>query len=181
MQIKGDYIVPAPRERVWQYFTETELLQQCIPGCEQLETIGDDTYEATIKVGVASIKGTYKGTVKLEDKEPPSAYRLLVEGKSKLGFLKGNCHFTLEDAESEDETESDETLVILDGELTVGGKLARVGQRVIGGAAKMTIGRFFKQVNKLAESEAEGAEADTSDADDSETIESDEDEKESEA
>ncbi|MCZ6677731.1 MAG: carbon monoxide dehydrogenase subunit G [Candidatus Poribacteria bacterium] len=148
MQIKGDYTVPAPRERVWEYFTDAALLQQCIPGCEALVPIGDDTYEATLRVGVASIKGIYKGTVKLENQQPPSAYRLVVQGKSKIGFLNGLGDFTLE------ESQENQTTIHLSGELKIGGKLARVGQRVIGGAARMMMRQFFKAVVKLAESEA---------------------------
>ena len=143
MEIKSDYIVSAHREKVWKHLTDAELLSQCIPGCEELIATGNDSYEATIKVGVAGIKGTYKGTVTLENKQPPSSYRLTVEGKSTIGFLKGACDFRLEEANP------DETKVELSGKLTVGGKLARVGQRIIGSAAKMTIGQFFKQINKL--------------------------------
>ena len=143
MKIKADYTVSAHREKVWEHLTDADLLSQSIPGCEELKATGNDTYEATIKVGVAGIKGTYKGTVTLENMQPPFAYRLIVEGKSTIGFLKGACDFRLE------EVNSDETKVKLAGELTVGGKLARVGQRIIGSAAKMTIGQFFKQINKL--------------------------------
>jgi carbon monoxide dehydrogenase subunit G len=143
MKIKSDYTVSANREKVWEHLTDPELLRQCIPGCEELKATGGDTYEATIKVGVAGIKGTYKGTVTLENMQPPCAYRLTVEGKSTIGFLKGACDFRLEEAKP------DETKVGLNGELAVGGKLARVGQRIIGSAAKMTIGQFFKQINKL--------------------------------
>ena len=151
MEIKSSHTIPAPVERVWEYFTNATLLQQCIPGCEELKPLGDDTFEATIKIGVASIKGTYKGSIKLEDKSPPSSYRLAIEGKSKIGFLKGASNFTLA------ESQPNETLVTLGGELMVGGRLARVGQRIIGGAAKMMIGQFFKEVTKLAESEAGSA------------------------
>ena len=146
MQIKGDYTISAPRERVWEYFTTPELLQQCIPGCEELKPLGDDSFEATIRVGVAMIKGVYKGSVKIENKQPPSAYRLGVQGESKIGFVNGTCDFTLE------ETEENQTSVNLSGNLTVGGKLARVGQRVIGGASKMMIGKFFGEVEALAKS-----------------------------
>ena len=148
MQIKGDYTISAPRERVWEYFTTPELLQQCIPGCEELKPLGDDSFEATIKVGVAMIKGVYKGSVKIENKQPPSAYRLGVQGKSKIGFVNGACDFTLAEAEE------NQTAVSLTGELTVGGRLARVGQRVIGGASKMMIGKFFNEIEQLAKSEA---------------------------
>ena len=149
MQIKGDYTISAPRERVWEYFTTPELLQQCIPGCEELKPLGDDTFEATIRVGVAMIKGVYKGAVKIENKQPPSVYRLGVQGESKIGFVRGACDFTLE------ETGENQTAINLAGELTVGGKLARVGQRVIGGASKMMIGKFFDEVEQLIKSEVE--------------------------
>lgn len=148
MQIKGDYTVSAPRERVWEYFTTPELLQQCIPGCEELKPLSDDSFEATIKVGVATIKGVYKGSVKIENKQPPAAYRLGVQGQSKIGFVNGACDLTLAEAGE------NQTAVNLTGELTVGGKLARVGQRVIGGASKMMIGKFFNEVEQLAKSEA---------------------------
>ncbi len=149
MQIKGDYTISAPRERVWEYFTTPELLQQCIPGCEELKPLGNDSFEATIKVGVAMIKGVYKGSVKIENKQPPSAYRLGVQGESKIGFVNGECNFTLE------ETGENQTAVNLTGELTIGGKLARVGQRVMGGASKMMIGKFFSEVEQLVKSEAD--------------------------
>ena len=149
MEIRSDYTVSANREKVWEHLTDAELLRQCIPGCEELKAIGDDTYEARLKVGVAGIKGTYKGSVTLGDMQPPSAYRLTVEGKSTIGFLKGACDFRLE------ETGPEETTVELNGKLTVGGKLARVGQRIIGSAAKMTIGQFFKQLNSLAATDAD--------------------------
>ena len=61
MQIKRDYTVPALREKVWEYFTNPEFLQQCIPGCKELKPLGDDTYEATLNVGIAAIKGVYTG------------------------------------------------------------------------------------------------------------------------
>ena len=148
MQIKGDYTICAPRERVWEYFTTPELLQQCIPGCEELKPLGDDSFEATIKIGVAMIKGVYKGSVTIENKQPPSAYRLSVQGESKIGFVNGACDFTLEEAGE------NQTAVNLTGELTVGGRLARVGQRVMGGASKMMIGKFFNEVEQLAKSES---------------------------
>ena len=147
MQIKGEYLVPAPRERVWEYFTDAELLKQCIPGCEELKPSGDDVYEATLTVGVAAIKGTYKGKVKLENQQPPSSYRLVVSGESKIGHVKGNCDFSLAEKDGEG------TEVTLIGDLSVGGQLARVGQRIIGGVAKMMMGQFFKAVEKLARSQ----------------------------
>ncbi len=146
MQIKNSYTVSASQDKVWQYLTTPEFLHQCIPGCETLEPLEDeDTFAATIRVGLASIKGTYQGNVKIEDKQPPASYRLVVNGKSKIGFLNGSCEFTL------NEFERGNTEIGLVAELNVGGKLARVGQRIIGSAGKMMIGKFFTGVKALAE------------------------------
>ena len=146
MQINGEYTVSAAPAKVWEYLTHPEHLQQCIPGCEGLKSIGDDAYEAVLNVGVAGIKGVYTGIVKMENKQPLSAFRLVVEGASKIGFINGFCDLKLI------EKEKNQTGVILDGKLNVGGKLARVGQRIIIGAAKMTIGKFFKGLENLAKS-----------------------------
>lgn len=148
MQIKGEYTISAPPVKVWEYLTNPEHLQNCIPGCEGLKPIGDDTYEAVLNVGVAGIKGVYTGAVTMENKQRASAYRLVVEGASKIGFINGFCDFNLK------ENEQNHTGIILDGKLNVGGKLARVGQRIVTSAAKMMIGKFFKGVEKLAKSGA---------------------------
>jgi hypothetical protein len=146
MQVKGHYTVPVPREKVWAYFTDPTFVQQCIPGCEKLEPLGDDTFEATLSVGIASIKGEYKGTVKIENKQPPTAYRLVVEGGSQLGFVKGTGDLTLQEAPQ------NQTEIIVEGEVQVGGKIARVGQRILGSAAKMMMDRFFKNAADLVTS-----------------------------
>ena len=63
MQVEGQYTINAPIERVWAYLQDPAGLQACIPGCEKLEPRGEDSYEATLKVGVAAVKGTYQGKV----------------------------------------------------------------------------------------------------------------------
>lgn len=146
MQVKGTYQVSASRTKVWDCFTNPDFVQQCIPGCEKLEPIGEDTFEATLSIGIASIKGTYKGTVKMENKQPPDAYRLVVEGGSQLGFVKGTGDLTLREAAP------NQTEILVEGDVEVGGKIARVGQRILGSAAKMMMDRFFKNASELATS-----------------------------
>ena len=136
MKIEGTQELHAPRDRVYSALTDPEVLRRCIPGCESLEKTAEDTYSATLKAGVGSIKGTFKGEVRLEDMRPPEHYRIVVEGKGAIGFAKGSADFDLE--------EKDGVLVIkYSGELQIGGTIAGVGQRMIQGAAKMMASRFF--------------------------------------
>jgi carbon monoxide dehydrogenase subunit G len=136
MKIEGTHQLQAPRERVYECLTDPQVLLRCIPGCERLEKTSENTYSATIRAGVGTIKGVFTGTVKLEDMRPPEHYRIVVEGKGTPGFMKGAGDL---DLESQGET----TIIKYTGDLQVGGTIASVGQRMIQGTAKMMASQFF--------------------------------------
>ena len=136
MELTGDHTFAAPRERVWQFLLDPETLRQCLPGCEKLEAVGADEYEATMKIGVAMIRGTYQGRVKISDKQEPSSYRMLVEGKGSAGQVSGEGLLELVD-------EGEQTRVRYQGTANVRGTLARVGARMLQPAARTIVGQFF--------------------------------------
>jgi len=136
MQITGSYTFNASPERVWNLLMDPAVLSSCIPGCDKFDPTGDDRYTVTLTVGLAAITGTYSGTVHLVDQVPHSSYRLIVEGQGRPGFVKGSSAIALTPA-----GETTEVAVIAD--VQTGGLIARVGQRMIGGVAKMMMDRFF--------------------------------------
>jgi carbon monoxide dehydrogenase subunit G len=145
MQVEGQYTINAPIERVWAYLQDPAGLQACIPGCEKLELRGEDSYEATLKVGVAAVKGTYQGKVTIADKEPPRRYRMLVEGSGGPGFVRGEAAIELS------ASAPNTTLVQVKGDGQVGGTVAGVGQRMLGGVAKMLMKQMFDCVKARVE------------------------------
>lgn len=138
MHVNGTHTFKASRQAVYDLMMSKEALGHCLPGSEGLEEIGEDTYRATLKVGVAGIKGTYVCTITTTNKVPLETWTLTVEGQSKAGNLKGVGNFTLTDKEG------GETELGYDGEADIMGPLAGVGQRVMGPASRMIIGQFFK-------------------------------------
>src|SRR5579863_2173509 len=90
MKISGEQHLSAPREAVWSLLNDPARLARLIPGCEKLDTTGPDEYAGTIEVGIAAVKGVYSGKLKLEDKRAPEHYRMIVDGKGKQGFIRGN-------------------------------------------------------------------------------------------
>lgn len=136
MDLSGDHTFAAPRERVWRFLLDPETLRQCLPGCERLDEVGPDEYTATMKIGVAMIRGTYQGRVKISDKQEPERYRMLVEGKGAAGQISGEGLLELFD-------EGGQTRVHYSGTANVRGTLARVGARVMQPAANMIVGQFF--------------------------------------
>jgi len=136
MEMSGSYTFNAAPDRVWDLLMNPAVLASCIPGCEKFEPDGEDRYIVTLTVGLAAITGTYTGTVVLVDKIPRTSYRLVVEGQGRPGFVKGSSAIALR-------ADGATTAVDVTGSVQTGGPIARVGQRLIGGVAKMMMDRFF--------------------------------------
>lgn len=147
MKVEGAYTFPGEPQQVWELLLDPESLRTCIPGVESLTETSPDHWDAVMKVGVAAIRGTYKGKVAIVDKEAPSSYTLQVEGSGGPGFVKGSAKVSLEST-------GDSTSVKVDGDGQVGGMLAGVGQRMLPGVAKMLMNQFFEcligKANSLA-------------------------------
>ena len=141
MKIHGTHQIKAPRDRIFAALVDPQILQHCIPGCESLEKSGEDTYIATMKAGVGPVKGNFKGHVRLEDMQPPSHYRMIVDGKGGPGFVKGMGDFDLSESDGQ-------TSIAYTGDMQVGGVIASVGQRMIEAAAKMLASKFFIELEK---------------------------------
>jgi uncharacterized protein len=140
MKVSGSYTFNAPRERVWNFLTDPDRLSRCIPGVKAFETVGEYEYSGEIDVGVAAVKGLYKGKVKLEDMRPPEHYKMVFDGKGKQGFVKGSGTLDLAD-------EGGKTVLKYSGDAQIGGPLASVGQRMLDGVAKTMTTQFFTAMN----------------------------------
>jgi carbon monoxide dehydrogenase subunit G len=141
MKLEGTYKFNAAQETVWEVLTNPRHLEKAIPGCETLEELETGKYDATLKIGIAAVKGTYKGMAQVADPHAPDNYRLIVEGGGNPGFVKGEALIELSH-------QNQTTTVSYQGEGQVGGLIAGVGQRLISGIAKMMVGQFFKQIGK---------------------------------
>ncbi|HEY3189791.1 MAG TPA: carbon monoxide dehydrogenase subunit G, partial [Solirubrobacteraceae bacterium] len=109
--------------------------------------LGNDEYKATMKIGVAAVKGTFEGKVKLSDQKPPESYKLSVEGSGAPGFIRGETVITLSDA-------GGGTRVSFNADVQVGGLIAGVGQRMLGGVSKMMADQFFNRMSQLLQGTA---------------------------
>jgi len=142
MKIEGTYTFLAPQARVWEVFNTPQHLQEALPGCEKLEEREPGKFDVYLKIGIAGVKGSYKGKMEIADAEPPHRTRLIGEGKGLPGFVKGEALIQLT-------PQDQDTLISYQGDVQVGGLLAGVGQRMIGGVAKMLLEQFFKNMEKI--------------------------------
>ena len=142
MKLEGTYLIAAPRQTVWQHLLNPETLSKSLPGCEKLEPQPDGSFQAEMKVGIAAVKGAYKGRVEILEQVPPERFRIKVDGKGTGGFLKAEGLLTLLGT-------GNETLVGYTGEAQVGGVIASVGQRLVLGAARQIVQNFFQAFSRI--------------------------------
>jgi len=152
MKMKGEFRVPTDRETVWRALNDTEVLKECLPGCQEIEKTSDTEMAATLVIKVGPVKATFKGGVTLSDLDPPNGYTISGQGQGgTAGFASGEARVRLVEEEGA-------TVVQYDVDAKVGGKLAQIGSRLIDSTAKKLAKQFF---DKLAEKLGGAEEAET--------------------
>jgi uncharacterized protein len=143
MKVSGSATLHAPVERVYQALNDPAVLVRTIPGCERLERAGEDAYKMTVTAGVASVRGTYAGDVRIADQRPPHGFVLRASGAGAPGTVSADVQVQL--APGDDGT----TVLSYDADAVVGGMIGGVGQRMLVGVAKRTAGEFFAAVDEV--------------------------------
>lgn len=141
LDIGGEETFDSPIERVWSALNDPAVLKQCIPGCKDMITQGDDSYKLVLALKVASVGGSFEGEISLSEKTPPSQCKIAVSGSGSLGNGTGTATFSLTPQPAG-------TLMRYSGEGEIGGLVAGVGQRILKGVAKHLIGQFFTALRK---------------------------------
>ncbi len=139
MEIKGEYRVAAPREKVFAALNDAAILQACIPGCESLEKSSDTEMKAKVRMRIGPVSASFTGKVTLSDLDPPNGYKISGEGQGgAAGFAKGGAVVTLRE-------DGAETVLNYNVDAQVGGKIAQVGARLIDGTARKLADEFFSK------------------------------------
>jgi len=134
--------VAADRARLFAALIDPDVLRRAIPGCETLTATGPDAYEATLKIGVAGLKGTYTGKAAITDQRPFEALTISFEGKGGPGFVRGSAAIALT-------ADGDGTRVACEADVHVGGLIAAIGSRLVDAAARKLADDFFRQLAGL--------------------------------
>jgi carbon monoxide dehydrogenase subunit G len=149
MDMTGEYRIAAARVEVWTALNDEEVLRICIPGCQEIEKTSDTTMTAKVVQKIGPVKAKFDGEIELLNIDAPSSYTIRGEGQGGVaGFAKGAAAVVLEE-------DGYETILRYTAEAHVGGKLARLGSRLIDATAKKVAGQFFDNFHKYLHPEEE--------------------------
>ena len=141
MKLSATYTFKAAQEKVFTALVDPSFLQKCIDGCEKMEKTGEDNYAAHLKIGVAGIKGSYVGKVRIADQRPPESFTLQVEGKGSPGWVKGTGKIQIS-------PKGEGSELRCESEGQVGGLIAAVGSRLVEAAGNKMMDEFFRKLSK---------------------------------
>ena len=143
MKFTGDSVLHAPVEKVWAAVLDPAVLVRTIPGCERLESTGENAYAMTVTAGVAAIRGTYSGTCEMSDLEPHQSLMMKLQGAGAPGTIGADVKVGFTDGG--DGT----TTITYDADATVGGMVGGVGQRMLSSVSRRMAGEFFGNIDNV--------------------------------
>jgi len=144
LNFDGAYQINAPREKVWEFIIDPNKIGKCLPDLKTLEVGPDNTFTAVARVGIGFMKGDFKFHLAILDQTPPSHARLKGTGSGAGSSVNMNASIDLAEADGG-------TKLTYRAEAQIGGTLASVGQRVIGGTVEKTITQVFDCVKMQLE------------------------------
>jgi len=136
MKLTGSYKMNVKKEVVWKALNDSIILKQCIPGCETFEKESSNVFNVTATNQIGPMNATFSGTVTLSNIKENHSYTISGEGQSSVGFAHGKADVKLIE-------ENEITTLTYRVDVNVGGKIAQLGSRLIGGVAKKMSDYFF--------------------------------------
>lgn len=145
MQLHDKIAIQAESEKVWRALNNATLLRCAIPGCERLDGNFEDGFSATVAQKIGPVSAKFEGQVTLSDIVEGKAYRINGVAKAGLaGNASGSANISLED-------NGGETFLHYDVEAHLSGKIAQLGNRLVGAVAKKCADKFFQKFKQQLE------------------------------
>jgi carbon monoxide dehydrogenase subunit G len=145
MKIDNEFTVSVPIERAWEVLTDLAGIAPCLPGAK-LTGVDGDVYTGKVKIKVGPVISEYAGTARFTEKDDV-AHRAVIDAKGKDSRGAGNASATIEASLRADGAR---TVVTVNTDLTISGKIAQFGSGMIKDVSTKLLGQFVDNLeNKL--------------------------------
>jgi 2-furoyl-CoA dehydrogenase large subunit len=144
---QGSFEVPAAPSEVWQSLLDPASLKSVIPGCHELQQLGENEYRALVSLGVGPVRGKFEATVKLSDLVQEKFGRIGGTLSGPLGGASGAGKLRMQPVPAG-------TRIDYEYAVAVTGKVVAVGGRLLDGAAAIIIRQFFERLARQLAPEA---------------------------
>jgi len=132
MKLASQFVVPAAPDKVFALFFDAATMRECIPGCEDLRQVDENTYQGNLVNEVAHVRFRAGFTAQIQSVTQPDGPDEPAEVKALLKGEDRRLGSTIKvDARMKVTPKGEESLVDYDLEMAMWGKLGRLGEAVI--------------------------------------------------
>lgn len=154
MEIANEMRVAVPIEQAWELLTDIPAIAPCLPGAELTGQDGDN-FEGRIKVKVGPITAEYTGTARItEMNEADHRVQLTAKGRDSRGAGNASADIT-----ARMQPDGTGTVVTIETDLKITGKVAQFGRGVMADVSKKLLGQFAECIEQTLVSAVPDAEA----------------------
>ncbi|MFI5488997.1 SRPBCC family protein [Micromonospora echinaurantiaca] len=148
MKITNEFAVNTPIERAWAVLTDLAGIAPCLPGA-QLTGVDGDVYRGKVKVKVGPVVSEFAGTARFVEKDD-SRYRGVIDAKGRDARSAGNASALVT---AQLRPDGGRTLVTVDTDLTISGKLAQFGSGMIKEISAKLLAQFVANLEVMLAAE----------------------------
>lgn len=151
MLLKDSFMIEAPVEAVWALLEDVHRIAACVPGIENVEEVGPDTYNGALRIKIGPISAAFAGQVTITERTPLERLVAEVSGQDKSSASLVKATFTGQLNRVETSTQ-----LAYEMDIALRGRLAQFGLTVVQGTAKKMTTEFARCVTaKLAVTDAD--------------------------
>ena len=142
MNFNGFYEFDSKKHVIWGKLNNTEVLKNCIDGCKEFVSLGENQYKAKIFVKLGPLSTSFQSIIKIKNIVEEESYEIEGKGNAgQLGNASGKIKVSLEES-------NNKTILTYKAETRINGKLAQLGSRLIDGSVKKNTDLFFNNFSK---------------------------------
>ncbi len=146
MEFEGKFLINAPRNKVWEFVSNTDEIVKCVPGLKEYEKTGERSFTAKVKAGVGFIKGTFNINVAILEEKPDDYFaKLALKGKGVNSSFNSEVEIKLE------EESPNTTTFAWKATAETSGLLGGLAKGMIQGAMDKVIKKMFECVKESLE------------------------------
>lgn len=157
LEFTGENEMEQSREELWAYFTDTDVLADCAPGCKEMTLKSPHELDVVMAVGVGSVKPEFDVDAVVTRADRPERLEMKAVGHAPRNEFETTAEMRLE------ENDDGSTTVHWSATADVSGTIASLGGRALKSVTKRLVKKFFSCIQEKAaegvevESELEGA------------------------
>lgn len=136
--INKKFEVAEPIEKVWIYLADPTKIVTCVPGASLTEKIDDRNFKGQVAMKLGPVKVKFNGAVEIEDLDKDN-WKMQLKGKGTDAKGKGSANMKMNGNLSATDTG---TAVDFTMELSIVGKLAQFGSRLINDVTDQVLNQF---------------------------------------